>query len=168
MLAAAIPVLATGEIDIMRLIVGFGLGVPALLVLILSTWTINSANLYSASLSLTATFPQRRAMEVHARCGCVGCVASGRRHPRRVRLVPAVARRHHSADRGDLCDRRVAREHARRRPCIGRRSLPGPCRAGIALLANAGYFTLTTVPALDATLVAIVDLRHLVAVRSRV
>ena len=42
----------------MRIIVGFGLGVPALLVLILSTWTINSANLYSASLSLTATFPR--------------------------------------------------------------------------------------------------------------
>lgn len=57
MIAATLPALATGEIDIMRLIVMFGFGLPALLMLILSTWTINAANLYSASLSMTATFP---------------------------------------------------------------------------------------------------------------
>lgn len=57
MIAAALPALATGEVDIMRLIVAFGLGLPALLMLILSTWTVNAANLYSASLSMTATFP---------------------------------------------------------------------------------------------------------------
>ena len=58
MFAAAATSLATRETDIMRIIVGFGLGLPALLVLVLSTWTINAANLYSASLSLAATFPR--------------------------------------------------------------------------------------------------------------
>ncbi|WP_202878195.1 cytosine permease [Luteimonas marina] len=58
MVLAALPALATGQTDIMALIVGFGFGVPALAMLVLSCWTINAANLYSASLSLTATFPK--------------------------------------------------------------------------------------------------------------
>lgn len=58
MVLAALPALATGQTDIMALIVGFGFGVPALAMLVLSSWTINAANLYSASLSLTATFPK--------------------------------------------------------------------------------------------------------------
>jgi cytosine permease len=58
MLLAALPALATGTTDIMTLIVGFGFGVPALAMLVLSSWTINAANLYSASLSLSATLPR--------------------------------------------------------------------------------------------------------------
>lgn len=58
MVLAALPALATGQTDIMVLIVGFGFGVPALAMLVLSCWTINAANLYSASLSLTATVPK--------------------------------------------------------------------------------------------------------------
>jgi cytosine permease len=58
MVLAALPALATGQTDIMALIVGFGFGVPALAMLVLSCWTINAANLYSASLSLTATVPR--------------------------------------------------------------------------------------------------------------
>jgi len=57
MVLAALPALATGQTDIMALILGFGFGVPALAMLVLSCWTINAANLYSASLSLTATVP---------------------------------------------------------------------------------------------------------------
>lgn len=57
MVLAALPVLATGQTDIMTLIIGFGFGVPALAMLVLSIWTLNAANLYSASLSLTATVP---------------------------------------------------------------------------------------------------------------
>lgn len=53
---AVVPTMATDDIDIMNIIVGFGLGVPALLVLLFSTWTANSVNLYSSSLSLSATF----------------------------------------------------------------------------------------------------------------
>ena len=60
MIVAALTALATGETDIMKLIVGFGFGVTALGLLIVSIWTINALNLYSASLSLTATFPRFR------------------------------------------------------------------------------------------------------------
>lgn len=58
MVLAVLPALATGQTDIMALVVGFGFGVPALAMLVLSCWTINAANLYSASLSLTATVPR--------------------------------------------------------------------------------------------------------------
>lgn len=60
MLVAALTALATGETDIMTLVTRFGFGLPALAMLILSSWTINAANLYSASLSLSATFPSVR------------------------------------------------------------------------------------------------------------
>lgn len=55
LLLAAVPTMATDDVDIMNIINGFGLGVPALLILVFSTWTANSVNLYSYSLSLSAT-----------------------------------------------------------------------------------------------------------------
>jgi cytosine permease len=57
MVAAALPALATGQTDIMALIVSLGFGVAALAALVLSSWVINASNLYSAGLSLSATFP---------------------------------------------------------------------------------------------------------------
>jgi cytosine permease len=60
MTAAAIPALATGETSIMKLVVQFGFGTPVLFLLVLPTWTVNSLNLYSSSLSLGTTFPRVR------------------------------------------------------------------------------------------------------------
>jgi len=60
MTAAAIPALAMQETSIMKLIVGFGFGTPVLFLLLLPTWTLNAMNLYSASLSLSSTFPRVR------------------------------------------------------------------------------------------------------------
>lgn len=152
-LAAAIPVLATGEIDIMRLIIGFGLGVPALLVLILSTWTINSANLYSASLSLTATFPSVAQWKFTLVAGALGALLAvagildafvsfllllGA-------IIPPIAAIY-------VID--AFRSNSTSAPVHWPAVVTWAVSAGIALLANAGYFTLTTVPALDATLVA--------------
>ncbi|MFT4196627.1 MAG: cytosine permease [Pseudoxanthomonas sp.] len=74
MVLAALPALATGQTDIMQLIVGFGLGVPALAMLVLSSWTINAANLYSASLSLAATFPSLRPSTFTLLGGAIGAL----------------------------------------------------------------------------------------------
>ncbi|MBM0104201.1 cytosine permease [Steroidobacter sp. S1-65] len=152
-LAAAIPVLATGEIDIMRLIIGFGLGVPALLVLILSTWTINSANLYSASLSLTATFPAVAQWKFTLVAGALGALIAvagildafvsfllllGA-------IIPPIAAIY-------VID--AFRSNSTQAPVHWPAVVTWAVSAGIALLANSGYFTLTTVPALDATLAA--------------
>nr|WP_279347200.1 cytosine permease [Govania unica] len=54
--AAAVPSLVTGESDLLKILMGLGFGVPALLVLVLSTWTANASNLYGAGLGLAATF----------------------------------------------------------------------------------------------------------------
>jgi cytosine permease len=152
-LAAAIPVLASGEIDIMKLIIGFGLGVPALLVLILSTWTINSANLYSAALSLTATFPSIAQWKFTIVAGVLGALlAVGGILDSFVSfllllgaIIPPIAAVYViDAFRGKSTQASV------HWPAV----ITWAVSAGIALLANAGYFTLTTVPALDATLAA--------------
>jgi cytosine permease len=155
MFMAAATSLATGETDIMKIIVGFGLGLPALLCLILSTWTINSANLYSASLSLTATFPriaQWKFTLLAGACGSLLAVAGIIDQFVSFLLIlgviiPPIAAIY-------VIDYFVSKR------------AQGPVRwtavatwlaaAGIALLAYAGYFTLTTVPALDATLAATV------------
>lgn len=74
MLLAALTALATGQTDIMELVVRYGLGLPALAMLVLSSWTINAANLYSASLSLSATFPAVRPWVFIVVGGAVGAV----------------------------------------------------------------------------------------------
>lgn len=56
MLASAIPTLALGETDIMRIMIGLGIAIPALFILVFSTWTTNTVNLYSAVLTLAASF----------------------------------------------------------------------------------------------------------------
>jgi len=73
---AAIPSLVTGEKDLMQIILGLGLGVPALFVLIFSTWTSNAANLYSAGLSLAATFKRIRPWRLTLSAGILGIVVA--------------------------------------------------------------------------------------------
>ena len=60
MTAAAIPALATGETSVMKLVGAYGFGTPVLFLLLLPTWTVNALNLYSSSLSLGSTFPRVR------------------------------------------------------------------------------------------------------------
>lgn len=70
---SALIALATMQTDIMQLVVGYGLGAPALAVLLLSIWTINALNLYSAGLSMAATFPKVRPWIFTIAGGAVGC-----------------------------------------------------------------------------------------------
>ena len=58
MLASGIPALAFGESDIMKIMVILGIAVPAVFILVFSTWTTNTVNLYSAVLTLAASFRQ--------------------------------------------------------------------------------------------------------------
>ena len=73
MVVSALIALATGETDIMKLVAGLGFGAPALLMLLLSVWTINALNLYSATLSMSATFPKIRGAVFTVAGGAVGC-----------------------------------------------------------------------------------------------
>ena len=49
---AALPSIATGEADLMKVIAALGLAVSGVLMLVFATWTTNSYNLYSATLAL--------------------------------------------------------------------------------------------------------------------
>ncbi|MDG2534175.1 cytosine permease [Sphingomonas sp. HITSZ_GF] len=60
MTTAALPALATGETSVAKLIVALGLGTPLLFVLALPMLTVNAANLYSSGLALSTTFPKIR------------------------------------------------------------------------------------------------------------
>lgn len=72
MLVSALIALATGQTDIMKLVVAMGFGLPALAMLVLSVWTINALNLYSAGLSMAATFPRLKQWAIIVIGGAIG------------------------------------------------------------------------------------------------
>lgn len=162
MIAAALPALATGQTDIMALIVGFGFGVPALAMLVLSTWTINAANLYSASLSLSATFPSVRPRIFTLIGGAIGaCFALLGIIDAFIPfllflglIIPPIAAIY-VIDGFTAFRNKDAAESMQQLPAI---RWPALCvwvgSVGISMLASMRDISLTTVPALDATIIA--------------
>jgi cytosine permease len=71
---AAVLARATGQSDIVQLFLALGLGIPALLTIILATWTTNDSNLYTASLSLSAIFQGTRKWVLASIAGALGTV----------------------------------------------------------------------------------------------
>ena len=72
LLAGGIPSLITGEIDIMKIMIGLSLTIPALLILIFSTWTTNTANLYSTQLTLATVFTKTKDSKIGVAASIVG------------------------------------------------------------------------------------------------
>lgn len=58
MLTAGLAALATGESSVNKLIVALGFGTPLLFVLALPMLTVNALNLYSSALSMSTSFPR--------------------------------------------------------------------------------------------------------------
>jgi len=50
---AAIPTIVTGEVDIIKIMKGLGLIIPAFILLVFSTWVTNAVNLYSSTLTFS-------------------------------------------------------------------------------------------------------------------
>ncbi|RMF10066.1 MAG: cytosine permease [Alphaproteobacteria bacterium] len=72
LLTAAVPSLATGQSDLLLILLSLGFGVPALFLLIFATWTSNAANVYSSGLSLAATFPGVHRWKLTVAAGAAG------------------------------------------------------------------------------------------------
>lgn len=70
LLAGAIPSLITGEIDIMKIMISLSLTIPAFIILVFSTWTTNTSNLYSTQLTLATVFKKQK----HTTLGLVASV----------------------------------------------------------------------------------------------
>lgn len=71
---AAIPSLAIGEKDLVVIMMGLGMGVPALAMIIFATWTSNANNLYSTSLTLAAVFTSWEKWKLTVVAGLLGTV----------------------------------------------------------------------------------------------
>jgi cytosine permease len=74
LVASAIPALARGEADLIGAMIALGVGVPALVLLLMGCWIDASACLYSACLSLTNQIPGVRMRSVIAAVAVVGAV----------------------------------------------------------------------------------------------
>ena len=72
LMAGGIPSLTTGEVDIMKIMIGLSLTLPALVILIFSTWTTNSANLYSTVLTFSTVFKKQKSWKI----GIIGSVVA--------------------------------------------------------------------------------------------
>lgn len=69
---AAVPSVATGEQDLMAIMLSLGIGVPAFLLLLLGSWSSNVLNLYSSSLSLATIFTRVHLWQLTVVVGVIG------------------------------------------------------------------------------------------------
>lgn len=155
---SALIALTTLNTNIMELVTGLGFGAPALVMLLLSVWTINALNLYSASLSMAATFPGVPQWVYVVGGGAVGCTFAlmgiiNHFIPFLVALgliIPPIAAIY--VIDGFLAFRRKTQlpPVAVRWPAIAVWALS----LAVTLPAASFGLTLTTVPALDAALLA--------------
>lgn len=173
MTTAALPALATGETSVNKLIVMLGFGTPLLFVLALPMFTVNALNLYSSSLALSTTMPRAPSWTFTVLGATVGTVFAlggiiNYFIPFLVFLgliIPPITAIY-------LID-----SHARFRrvdPAESIRNMPA-IRWGalvvwlvsvvVAVVAEYADLTLTTVPALDATIVA--ALGYLLVLKAR-
>lgn len=169
MLISGLIALATGQTDIMKLVVGMGFGIPALAMLILSVWTINALNLYSAGLSMAATFPRMSQGMIIVVGGAIGCLFAllgiiGSFIPFLIALglvIPPIAAIY--VIDGFL----TYRGQSDVPPVAIRWEAIGVWLGSLAITLPATRFgwTLTTVPALDATILA--ALAYLLVLRMR-
>ena len=74
LILAAIPSNATHEYDLIAMLTVLGMGTPAFLIMIIKSWATNSANLYSASLSISAIMPNITRKVIAVAGGCAGVI----------------------------------------------------------------------------------------------
>ncbi len=72
LLLAALLSVIYGNANLISILVASGVGAPALLVIVLATWTSNDKNLYESALSLSTLFPRRERWQLTAFAGAVG------------------------------------------------------------------------------------------------
>lgn len=159
---AAIPGIATGHRDLVSLMVALGMGVPALLFLVVKAWMTNAGNLYSSSLGLSAALGRVKHQWVVAAAGAIGVTlaalgVSSHLIPLMLAVgiaIPPVAAIY-LTDYFAVSGRRYVPEMLAQRP---RLSVAAFLSWGLAVAvgagASAGWYRLTGIPAIDAMLAA--------------
>ncbi|WP_339863396.1 cytosine permease [Paremcibacter congregatus] len=72
MVLSAIPGIATGEQDLVKIMIALGIGIPAFLLLLLGSWSSNVLSLYSSALSLATIFTRVHLWQIIAAIGVIG------------------------------------------------------------------------------------------------
>lgn len=72
LVVAGLPVMLSESKDLVSAYQSIGLGLPALIILVLATWTTNVNNLYSTSLGLSQVFPRVNGSIITLVSGAVG------------------------------------------------------------------------------------------------
>jgi cytosine permease len=75
----ALSKLATGDWNAVSVVQRLGLGAPALIVIIASSWTANNSNLYSSGLALANIFPRLSRWQGTALMGALGTILAALR-----------------------------------------------------------------------------------------
>jgi cytosine permease len=75
----AVIAIYVNELDVIKMFLMVGLGVPALIILIVASWTTNDSNLYSSSLGLSVIFKSYSKPVLASIAGAIGtvCAAMG-------------------------------------------------------------------------------------------
>lgn len=162
MLASGIPALAFAETDIMKIMVILGVALPALFILVFSTWTTNTVNLYSAVLTLAASFRRFSDKQLAMAAGALGTLGAvlgiidvflpfvlilG------IAATPIAGV--YIADFFLLSGSAYRLEQLSERPPVGYSALLAwIAGTGTAAAANQGLLALTTVPAADGMITA--------------
>lgn len=162
MLASGIPALAFAETDIMKIMVLLGVALPALFILVFSTWTTNTVNLYSAVLTLAASsrrFSDKQLAMAAGALGTLGAVLGIMDVFLPFVLILGIATTPiagvYIADFFLLSGSAYRLENLSARPSVGYSALLAwMAGTGTAAAANQGLLTLTTVPAADGMITA--------------
>lgn len=72
MLLSAIPSMATGEQDLIKVMIILGIGAPAFILLLLGSWSSNVLSLYSSSLSMATIFTRVHLWQIITVVGTIG------------------------------------------------------------------------------------------------
>lgn len=157
MLVSAIPTLVLGETDLMRIMIGLGIAIPALFILVFSTWTTNTVNLYSAVLTLAASFSRVSDQRLAIAASILGTGAAVMGimdfflpFVLFIGIAATPIAGVYIADYFIVNRRRYRLRDLAARPRIGYMAITAWfAGSSIAFLANEGYITLSTVPAVD-------------------
>ncbi|WP_020399695.1 cytosine permease [Kordiimonas gwangyangensis] len=166
LVVAGLPGVLGGEKDLVLAMTATGLGLPALIMMVLASWTTNVSNLYSSSLGFAQAFPSLGRRTIVIGAGLLGLMVS----LAGIRdyfvdfliflgvLIPPIA--------GVYIVHVLARAEGTRRAFSPLAFLAWAMGAGAAFLTSSGVFTLTGIPALDSLGVATVV--YWLAIKGRV
>ena len=157
MLASAIPTLALGETDLMKIMIGLGVAIPALFILVFSTWTTNTINLYSAVLTLAASVTKVPDQRLAIGASVVGTIAAVMGimdfflpFVLFIGIAATPIAGVYIADYFVVSRRRYRLEELSVRPKIGHWAiLAWLIGSSVSFASSGGYITLSTVPAVD-------------------